>query len=129
MATFEVATQVQDLADVMVASRNSSQDTVGTSPPEILRDRRDVGAAGLAVEFIDTYAAQAAEAGMSASISRFLRSISPRLPLEEALDELRTSSLRQTLRDRGVRRCPPGFLEFGANPDPSLATNLLISAR
>ena len=80
MATFEVATQVQDLADVMVASEELEPGHGWDfSSLEILRDRRDVGAAGLAVEFIDTYAAQAAEAG-TASISRCLRSISPRLP-------------------------------------------------
>ena len=89
MATFEVATQVQDLADVMVASEELEPGHGWDfSSLEILRDRRDVGAAGLAVEFIDTYAAQAAEAGTGIDITLSALDLAEIAQLEEALDEL-----------------------------------------
>ena len=127
MATFEVATQVQDLADVMVASEELEPGHGWDfSSLEILRDRRNVGAAGLAVEFIDTYAAQAAEAGTGIDITLSALDLTEIAQLEEALDEL-ADVLAEA--DSSViaafAAARQAALEFGANPDPSLAANLL----
>jgi hypothetical protein len=93
---------------------------------EILRDRRDVGAAGLAVELIDTYAAQAAEAGTGIDITLSALDLAEIAQLEEALDGL-ANVLAET--DPSViaafAAARQAALEFGANPDPSLAANLL----
>ena len=106
--------------------RNSSQDTVGTSPPWRFSVTVAIGAAGLAVEFIDTYAAQAAEAGTGIDITLSALDLAEIAQLEEALDELANvlaeadpsviaafAAARQPLRVRRQprsvpRRQPPG---------------------
>jgi hypothetical protein len=127
MATFEVATQVQDLADVMVASEELEPGHGWDfASLEILRDRRDVGAVGLAVELIDTYAAQAAEAETGINITLSALDLTAIAELEEALDDL-----AEVLAEgdpsviAAFAAARQAALAFGANPDPSLATNLV----
>ena len=78
------------------------------------------------MEFIDTYAAQAAEAGTGIDITLSALDLAEIAQLEEALDEL-ANVLAEA--DPSViaafAAARQAALEFGANPDPSLAANLL----
>jgi len=127
MATFEVATQVQDLADVMVASEELEPGHGWDfASLKLLRDRRDVGAAGLAVELIDTYAAQAAKAKTDIDITLSALDLTAIIKLEDALADLaEVVAEGDPSVITALAAARQAALAFGANPDPSLAANLL----
>jgi len=127
MATLEVASHVQDLADVMVASEELEPGHGWDfASLEVLRDRRDVGASGLAVELIDTYAAQAAEFKTDTKITLSALDLAGITELEGALEDL-----AEVLSEGDISvlsafaAARQAALAFGTNPDPSLASNLL----
>lgn len=127
MATLEVASHVQDLADVMVASEELEPGHGWDfASLEVLRDRRDVGAAGLAVELIDTYAAQAAEFKTDTKITLSALDLAGITELEGALEDLAEVLSEGDISVlSALAAARQAALAFGTNPDPSLASNLL----
>ena len=127
MATYEVASYLSSVADVLVASEELEPGHGWDfSSLEVLRDTPDVSASDLAAELVETYAAQAAEAETNLKITLSAVDLTKMSNLEDAM-----TTFAEALRDadgtdvRALSAARAQALEFGTSPDVSLASHLI----